>query len=124
MENNQYEFTDHENILVNDLAKKMRYVGIFGIILGVVEILSSFFGEKSGIISGVISIIVGVWTINASKFFQKIVDTTGNDITNLMNALAELKKLYGLQYWTQIFGIILAILLVLFLVLGISTLAK
>ncbi len=124
MENNQYEFTDQENVLVNDLAQKMKYVGIFGIILGVVEILSSFFGEKGGIISGVISIIVGVWTINASKFFQKIVDTTGNDMSNLMSALTELKKLYGLQYWTQIFGIILAILLIIFLVLGIGSLAK
>jgi hypothetical protein len=124
MENNQYEFTDQENVLVNDLAQKMKYVGIFGIILGVVEILSSFFGEKGGIISGVISIIVGVWTINASKFFQKIVDTTGTDMSNLMSALTELKKLYGLQYWTQIFGIILAILLIIFLILGIGSLAK
>jgi hypothetical protein len=124
MENNQYEFTDQENVLVNDLAQKMKYVGIFGIILGVVEILSSFFGEKGGIISGVISIIVGVWTINASKFFQKIVDTTGNDMSNLMSALIELKKLYGLQYWTQIFGIILAVLLIIFLILGIGSLAK
>ena len=124
MENNQYEFTDQENVLVNDLAQKMKYVGIFGIILGVVEILSSFFGEKGGIISGVISIIVGVWTINASKFFQKIVDTTGSDMSNLMSALTELKKLYGLQYWTQIFGIILAVLLIIFLILGIGSLAK
>ncbi len=124
MENNQYEFSEQENVLVGDLAKKMKIVGIFGIILGAVEILSSFFGEKGGMISGGISILVGVWTINASKYFQNIVDTSGNDITNLLSALTELKKLYGLQFWTQILGIILAIVLVIFLLIGIGTIAK
>lgn len=116
MANNEYEFTEEENVVVGDLANKMKFVGIFEIILGVIQILGGIFGDKSGLVGGVVSIVVGIWTMNASKFFQKIVDTTGNDITNLMNAIRELLKLYKLQFWTTIISIVLILVLSLVLV--------
>ena len=47
MEQQQYEFSEEENILVGSLAKKMKFVGIFGIIFGVLEILQGIFSDSS-----------------------------------------------------------------------------
>jgi hypothetical protein len=51
------------------------------------------------IFSGVVGLIFylqGVWTRSSAASFQKIVDTRGNDITNLMNAVGSLQTMYGL----------------------------
>jgi len=118
----QYEFSEEENILVGSLAKKMKFVGIFGIIFGVLEILQGIFSDKSAILQGIISIIIGIWTTKASESFQKIVDTQGNDISYLLGALDQLKKLFSLQYWTYLIGAIIVIITIIsFLIFGMST---
>jgi len=47
-------------------------------------------------VTGVFFLLLGVWTRSAGGSFQKIVDTRGSDVTNLMNALASLQSMYGL----------------------------
>jgi hypothetical protein len=122
MEQQQYEFSEEENILVGSLAKKMKFVGIFGIIFGILEILQGVFSDKTAIVQGLISIIIGIWTTKASESFQKIVDTQGNDISYLLGALDQLKKLFSLQYWTYLIGaIIIIITIISILIFGIST---
>jgi hypothetical protein len=122
MEQQQYEFSEEENILVGSLAKKMKFVGIFGIIFGVLEILQGIFSDKSAILQGIISIIIGIWTTKASESFQKIVDTQGNDISYLLGALDQLKKLFSLQYWTYLIGAIIVIITIIsILIFGMST---
>ena len=122
MEQQQYEFSEEENILVGSLAKKMKFVGIFGIIFGVLEILQGIFSDKTAIVQGLISIIIGIWTTKASESFQKIVDTQGNDISYLLGALDQLKKLFSLQYWTYLIGAIIVIITIIsILIFGIST---
>jgi hypothetical protein len=122
MEQQQYEFSEEENILVGSLAKKMKFVGIFGIIFGILEILQGIFSDKTAIVQGLISIIIGIWTTKASESFQKIVDTQGNDISYLLGALDQLKKLFSLQYWTYLIGAIIVIITIIsILIFGIST---
>jgi hypothetical protein len=53
-----------------------------------------------------VQVLIGFWTTKAAKSFQLIVDTEGRDIENLMGALGELRKLYGLQYWILIIALI------------------
>jgi len=53
-----------------------------------------------------IYIIIGIRTIGASNSFKKIVETEASDISHLMNALNELKKLYTLQYVLVIIAIV------------------
>jgi hypothetical protein len=117
----EYEFNDAENHAIGDLASKMRFVGLMGIIFGVLLVLGGLAacagGSKtagSGVgnfLQGIFAILVGVWTRSAAGGFQRIVDTQGNDIFNLMAALGELRRIYGLQ------RILLIIVLVLFVVL-------
>jgi hypothetical protein len=122
MEQQQYEFSEEENILVGSLAKKMKFVGIFGVTFGVFEILQGIFFDKTAIVQGLISIVIGIWTTKASESFQKIVDTQGNDISYLLGALDQLKKLFSLQYWTYLIGTILVIITIISLgIFGINT---
>jgi len=117
----QYEFSEKENLLVGSLSKKMRFVGMVGIVFGIIEVISGALGEKISIFKGIISMIVGIWTMRASTSFQLIVDTTGNDITNLLAALTELKKLYTLQFWIFVIEVIFSIIVVLMVALGVNS---
>jgi hypothetical protein len=130
MDNGTYEFNESQNQLILDLSKKMLFVsyfliagGILGALGGVIMLLKGMllqggFGE---LVQGVILLITGIWTINAAKAFQLIVDTQGNDIENLMGALGQLRKLYTLQYWLFLIAVIfMAIALILTIVFSIA----
>ncbi len=101
----------------------MRFVSYFLIGLGVLLVVAGIVGLRAGgfgsIIQGIIQIIIGIWTGRAASSFQLIVNTQGNDITNLISALGELRKLYVLQYWLLILGLILIGLLTLLAVVSV-----
>jgi hypothetical protein len=114
MDNGTYEFNESQNQLILDLSKKMMFVsyfliasGILGAISGIIAIMQGGFG---GIVQGVVLLVTGIWTINASKAFKLIVETQGNDIENLMGALGQLRKLYTLQYWLFIIALIFIVI--------------
>jgi sulfite exporter TauE/SafE len=72
--------------------------GLFTLSRGIEGVVTIFMGA--------LYIIIGIWTIRAADSFKKIVDTAESDISYLMNALNELKKLYTLQYVLMIIAII------------------
>ena len=49
-------------------------------------------------VTGLIFLLQGIWTRSSAASFQRIVDTRGNDIANLMNAIGALRTMYGLLY--------------------------
>lgn len=110
MESRQYEFENSQNELIQQLADKMRFVSYFliatGVLVAIGGVFTLFRGGIGNIISGVVQIIIGVWTKKAASSFNRIVDTQGNDIENLMGALGELRKLYTLQYWLLIISLV------------------
>jgi hypothetical protein len=115
MSDNQYEFSPEQNSILLDLANKMKFVGIFEIVLGGIYVLTAVGGMFQNIGSGIVQVFLGYLTLNASKFFLNIVQTEGNDITHLMSAMLELKKLYSIQFWLNI---ILIVFVVIGLILG------
>jgi len=112
--NNEYEFDDSQNELIQTLASTMKFVGYFliavGVLTGISGILSIAQGGFVGLVQGVVQGIIGFWTMRAAQSFQLIVDTEGRDIENLMGALGELRKLYGLQYWILIIALIFVVI--------------
>jgi hypothetical protein len=56
--------------------------------------------------SGLIFLLIGVWTRSAGGEFKRIVTTTGRDIGHLMNALGSLHKMYSLLYTLILVGIL------------------
>ncbi|GET42527.1 hypothetical protein [Microseira wollei] len=129
MESGHYEFSSSQNGLIKDLADKMRFVSFFLIGLGVLATIEGVAAlTKDGfgnIVYGTIQIIIGLWTQKAAFSFQRIVDTQGNDIENLMGALGEMRKLYTLQYWLYIIALFfVAIALVVGIFLGIASVSR
>lgn len=129
----EYEFTNRQNELIEDLSKKMNFVGILmivgavlslisGVVVLVMSVSQGIVVDFSPIIQGVLLLFVGLWTRNAARAFRRVVSTTGTDIENLMGALRELRKLYTLQYWLALVALIfLAIGLVIALVVSLAT---
>jgi hypothetical protein len=48
--------------------------------------------------TGLFYLLLGTWTRSAAGSFQKIVDTKGNDIRNLMDGMMSLHSMYSLLY--------------------------
>ena len=106
----QYEFRGTENKIILQLARKMQFVGIFLLIMGllIIGIGVAVVFHAGPIVSGTLACVVGLWTQRASVSLRSVVKTEGRDITHLMDALDDLRKLYSLQYWLLIVGLLLA----------------
>lgn len=100
-----YEFNASQNDAFGDLAMKMRFVGMMGIAAGVLVGIGGIAGLVTGkgamgwgsLVQATLSLLVGAWTRSAAAGFQRVVDTQGSDIKNLMIAIDELRRIYGLQ---------------------------
>lgn len=137
----EYEFSDEQNSLIGDLARKMSLVGfvimLFGglqLVNGVMAFVSARNPEKivtaareAGVaeaqlqqleksltaggwfspftasaiafgLTGLLMVLVGMWTQQAAAGFGGIVLTKGQDISRLMDALGALHKKYSVVY--------------------------
>jgi hypothetical protein len=116
----QYEFKPGENKIIGQLAFKMHFVGLFLLAMGlmIIAIGVAVVFHVGPIISGTLACVVGLWTQRASMSFKNVVQTQGRDITHLMDALDDLRKLYTLQYWLLVLGLLLALAGLLAVYLG------
>ena len=107
----QFEFSTTHNLLIGTLAKKMTWVAYFLFLTAVLFALGTLLAFEAvgpgGLVQAALMIIIGIWTKKAAGAFGQIVNTAGSDISNLMDALGELKRLYTLQYWVFIIAAIL-----------------
>lgn len=67
------------------------------------------YGSAGTFIQGIIFVAVGLYTRRAKGAFEQVVDTEGNDISNLMNAIGALKSLFSLMASILMLGILLAV---------------
>jgi hypothetical protein len=112
-----YEFSDQQNTVINSLSSFMKIFGIICVAGGVLMILGSLMIVKA--VSGdqlqaVFVIILGVLQYQASAAFRSVAKTQGNDIHHLMNALTILKNVYKVQVIVVIAAFVMAIVLALF----------
>jgi hypothetical protein len=105
----QYEFTTRQNAVIGPLAKDMVWVAIpleiVGILYGIGMIVSVIraFRDPHFIIQAVLIglamlfyLALGIWTTRSARAFKQIVSTQGQDINHLMDALDNLRRMYGL----------------------------
>ncbi len=101
----EYEFSEPQNQVLRELFGAMRFVGIALMVLG---LLAGGFGVRkmtagrtdSAVAMALLAVLLfftGNWTRSASTSVQRIVSSSGNDITNLMAALMALRRVYSLQ---------------------------
>jgi hypothetical protein len=107
----QYEFKAGENRIIGALASKMHFVGLFlramGLLVIAIGVVVVF--HAGPIVSGTLACLVGLWTQRASASLRNVVQTEGNDVSHLMDALDDLHKLYSLQYWLLVLAMFLAL---------------
>jgi len=128
MESTPFEFSDAENETIRTLASRMRWVGIFLMAIGVTTGLGSFFSLDEGaavfafnvntlvfLLFAAIFLLTGIWTTTAAKSFSLMAETSGRDIQNLMDALGSLLKLYYMQFWLIVDGLIALLIATLIL---------
>jgi|GEM_PF-6835376 len=118
---NEYEFTADQNTILEGLAQKMKIVAYFEIGIGALFLLSVLLGNFAEVGQGIFQMVIGVLTFKASRFFQAIVDSEGNDISHLMKAILELRNVYSIQFWMMIIlAIVVGVALVAGVALGVS----
>ncbi len=105
----QPEFDAQQSALIKDLANAMTWVCIPLLALGAlylagfVQVLLETFARPRiwpmavyVLLASVFFLAIGIWTSRAAASFQKIAETSGQDMTHLMSALSNLRNLYGL----------------------------
>lgn len=117
-----YEFNDLENSIIGKTAGRARTWGIISIVLGVLNVLLGFLffvspGLLVNLVSGIVSIVVGVTFLGAGNSLRSVVDTQGNDLQHMMQAMEKLASAFTVQIVAAIVGFILgaiAIVLAIF----------
>jgi hypothetical protein len=111
-EGDTFEFSPEQNLLFAALGSRMQFVGFFTLGLGVVAVLMDL-GRKNGglILAGVLYGLIGLWTARAGSQFRSVAWTRAHDISHLMAAVRDLKKMYTLQYWICLIALVGALVL-------------
>jgi hypothetical protein len=116
----RYELTKAQEVVIGDLAGKMRFVGIFLIVLATLALVQVIFValrlrvfDWGGGLNFVIYSLLGFWTLQASGGFTAVVETVGWDVPHLMDALSGLRRMYSLIYWILIMALVAVLVLIL-----------
>jgi hypothetical protein len=99
-----FEFTSNDNEVFRAIASVMKFVGVVGVVFGVLEAISGLANGVTvvGLLTvgqGVAMIAIGGWLASAAGSFRDIAETQGNDIGYLMLAMSKLRSVYTLQAW-------------------------
>lgn len=95
-----YEFSEYENVVIRELASSASFFGIVAIVLGALGTLGAVIslanpaGRSVSVVTVVGLLIQGIFARSAAQRFQLVVDTQGNDIPFMMDALGHLKRYY------------------------------
>ena len=116
----EYEFNQEENEVLARLAFTMKWTGVMVLIytvLSAVHVIIVYaqvrllfaslpfmfkfmvFSLAAQLVVSVGYFLVGIWTNRGGDAFRRVVDTKGNDLTHLMVALEQLRRVYSLIYW-------------------------
>jgi hypothetical protein len=114
-----YEFDDAQNATFARLAATMTFVAaamlLLSAVLGVAVIALARTTLTGSAILAPLTIavaVMGAQQFAAARRFRRIVNTRGNDISNLITALNEMAAAYGVQRWllvTASLAIVLAL---------------
>lgn len=107
-----YEFNEAENAVIDKAAARAKLWGIISTVIGVLQVLSSCgavanAGLATNFPSGVIAIIVGVTFLGVGNSLKAVVQTQGNDLMHMMQALDKMSSAFMVQIVCAIIGFVL-----------------
>ncbi|BBM81870.1 hypothetical protein [Candidatus Uabimicrobium amorphum] len=110
-----YEFGNEQNMIFEEFAMRLGFVGKLAIFTGIVGFIHSSIslyyqnilnGVASFLLMGVLCMYIGVCHLKASRSFLNIVTTEGDDISFAMKAVNNLRLYYRAFYGITVAGII------------------
>lgn len=109
-----YEFNDTENQVIDKAAGRAKLWGIISTTIGALQVLGSCgtFAQPSlgaWLPSGIVAIIVGVTFIGVGNSLKNVVQTRGNDVAHMMQALQKMSSAFTVQIVCAIVGFVLAV---------------
>jgi hypothetical protein len=114
----KYEFNDMENSIIAKTAGRAKVWGIISIVIGALYLFSALFfflspGLLINVAPGIGGIIVGISFVGVGNSLTSVVQTQGNDVEHMMQAMQKL----GTSFLTQIIVLIVQVVLVMLLML-------
>ena len=118
----QYEFTSEQNKVISNVALRCQVNAVFLAIWGLSSLIktSMSWGESAlllsivSIISGMVFVIMGVVFYRPSDNFRRVTTTEGNDITEVMTGLNELRGGFKLVSILIIVSLVLDVVTIVF----------
>lgn len=113
-----YEFNDMENAVIAKAAGRARMWGIISIVIGALYVISGFFAVSQpallpNLASGAKDIVVGIVFLGVAGSLTQVVQTQGNDVQHMMQALDKLSTSLMVQIIVTIVGVVLGAILML-----------
>ena len=114
-----YEFNDYENSIIDKTAGRAKLWGLISAIVGALQIMGSCGmvanAQLAGYLpTGIIALIVGITFMGVGNSLKSVVQTQGNDLMHLMQAMQKLGSAFMVQIVCTIIGVVLvALILVL-----------
>lgn len=108
-----YEFNEYENSVIDKVASRVKLWGIVSIVIGAFQILSScgMFANASyatNLPVGIVGIVVGVTFVGAGNALKAVVQTQGNDLMHMMQALEKMSSAFLIQMICLVVAFVLA----------------
>ena len=98
-----YEFTSAENLTIERTAKFAKAFGIISVVIGVLATLdvgltmSSNPARAAELPNTLAAVIIGVIFVRVAAALQLVVDTEGNDVKHMMEAVKKLGDAFLVQ---------------------------
>ncbi len=107
-----YEFSPAENVVLADAALWLRILAVTSFVEAVVELVPK---DRNAVGAGM-SILIGILLLNAAKSFRAVVDTEGQDVPQLMQALETVGNVLMMRIVMAILGILMVLLVIVLVV--------
>ncbi len=110
-----YEFNETENQVIDKAAGRAKLWGIISTTIGALEVLGSCGSLAQPSLAtwlpqGIVAIVVGVTFIGVGNSLKAVVQTQGNDLMHMMQALQKMSTAFTIEIVCAIVGFVLAIL--------------
>jgi hypothetical protein len=110
-----YEFNELENQIIDKTAGRAKLWGIISTSLGALQILGSCgavanAGMATYLPMGIIAVVIGVTFMGVGSSLKMVVQTQGNDMMHMMQALQKMSSAFMIQIVCAVLGFVLAML--------------
>ena len=111
-----YEFNEMENQIVDKTASRAKLWGIISIVFGTLNFLSSCGGFAKAdmflnLPTGIVGIVVGITFLGVGNSLKMVVQTQGNDLMHMMQALQKMGSAFMVQIICAIVSFVLVVLI-------------